>query len=132
MKFSQEVRRAAKGLFRLCMVEGELDEKRLRLIIDELITRKPRNYLAILDRLIYLIKSDQQRRVLTITSVSPLGEQEKERIFQEVRGRLPQVNCVCNTVDPEILGGVRLQVGSDVWDYSVEGSLKEVERLLAA
>ena len=48
MKLSREARRQSKELFDMSIVDGRLDENRLRTITTEIVERKPRNFVQML------------------------------------------------------------------------------------
>ena len=62
MKISKQSRREAKQLFRSCLADGLLDEKRAREVVKRLIETKPRAHLAILSHFERLLKLDIERR----------------------------------------------------------------------
>jgi F-type H+-transporting ATPase subunit delta len=72
MKISKQARREAKQLFGVAQVNGVLDEGRVRMAVQELLTQKPRGYVAILSQLERLVKLDVARRSARIESVVPL------------------------------------------------------------
>ena len=47
MKISKQARREAKSLFRICQANGLLDENRVRLAVQQVLSQKPHGYLAI-------------------------------------------------------------------------------------
>jgi F-type H+-transporting ATPase subunit delta len=49
MKISKEARRTSRQLFRVCLVDGKLDESRVRLVMAKVMESKPRGYVGILD-----------------------------------------------------------------------------------
>ena len=49
MKISKEARRTSRQLFRACLVDGKLDESRVRNVVSQVASRKPRGYISILD-----------------------------------------------------------------------------------
>ena len=79
--------------------------------------------------------SPRQRRkrlVASVTSGSELSQAQMDRlgsILQQAYGQDLQLNV---TVDPEILGGLRIQVGADVVDSTVLARLADARRRLAS
>ena len=68
----------------------------------------------------------------SVTSGSELSQAQLDRlgaILQQAYGQDLQLNV---TVDPEILGGLRIQVGADVVDSTVLARLADARRRLAS
>ena len=74
MKITKQARRDAKQLFRSCLLNGLLDENRVRQVVQQVIAQKPRGYLAILSHFQRLVKLDVARRTARIESAVQLPE----------------------------------------------------------
>ena len=61
MKSIKQVRREAKHLFRLCNVNGSLDEDRARRVLQHILASKRRGYLALATQFQRLVKFEQLR-----------------------------------------------------------------------
>jgi len=48
MKIGKQARRDGKDLYRICLVDGVLNEGRVRQVMTQVLASKPRNYLAAL------------------------------------------------------------------------------------
>ena len=123
MKSPREARKNARSLFRSCLPAGQLDAARVRAVTDALATEKPRGYLAILQAFSRLVRLELGRRHVVIESATPLTETE----VQTLRTDLLHTHGADLTFDvavrPDLIGGLRIRVGSDVWDGSVRGRL---------
>jgi F-type H+-transporting ATPase subunit delta len=127
MKVTKQARREAKQLFRACQVNGLLDENRVRQAVDQILATRPRGYLAVLSHFQRLLKLDAARRLARIESAAPLSPGLQSAIksnLERIYG--PGLNFQFSQ-QPTLLGGVRVQVGSDVYDGTVRARLKEVE-----
>ena len=63
MKISKQARRDARELFRSCMVQGALDENRVRqAVAGRRSEQKPRGYIAILSHFQRLVRLEVARR----------------------------------------------------------------------
>lgn len=101
------------------MVNGVLDEPRVRQAVSEVITRRPRGYVPILSHFQRLVRLEVQRRMARVESAVPL-----DSVLQtEVRGNLGRLYGtgldLTFAVNPALIGGIRVKVGSDVFDGSV-------------
>jgi F-type H+-transporting ATPase subunit delta len=89
---------------------------------------KPTNLVA---RFAELAAKRQQRWIATVSVTRPLTETQFARLqagLNSLYGRELKVNL---TVDPDLIGGIRVQVGDEVLDASVVTRLGELHRQLA-
>ena len=131
MKISKEARRTSRQLFRLCIADGKLDESRVRTVVNGVATSKPRGYLGILDSFSRLVANevDRQRAVVeSATQLTPAIAVELQASLSKKYGRVLSLEF---KVDPELLGGIRVKVGSDVWDGSVKARLEALKNSLS-
>jgi len=127
MRISKQARREAKQLFRAAQVSAVLDEGRVRMTVDELIARKPRGYVAILSHLERLVKLDMVRRNARIESVIPLDGAIEGTLKTALTRRYGPGLQFSFGVNPDLIGGMRVQVGSDVYDSSIRAKLTELQ-----
>ncbi|RDY72306.1 F0F1 ATP synthase subunit delta [Halobacillus trueperi] len=68
-----------------------------------------------------------------VYSVRELSEAEKQRISETFAPKVGKQSLnLTNIVDPSILGGLRLRVGNRIFDGSVSGKLRRIERKLVS
>lgn len=128
MNVSKQAARDATDLFQLCMVKGLLDKGRVRQVVEEMATARPRGYLATLASFRRLVGLECARRSARIESARPLSADQQAAVAQSLsRAYGPGLNTTF-VDNPELLGGMRIQVGSDVYDGSVRGRLATLER----
>jgi F-type H+-transporting ATPase subunit delta len=127
MKISKQARRDAKQLFRSTFVKGVMDEARVRTAVTQLLAQKPRGYVGILGHLQRLIKLEQDRRSARIESAVRLSDQDFNDVKKNLEKRYgPGLN-VSFWLNPDLIGGMRIKVGSDVYDGSVQGRLNALK-----
>lgn len=127
MKISKQNRRDAKQLFRTAVANGVLDENRVRQVVDQVLATKPRGYLAILEHFQRLIALDEARRAATVQSAVPLAPEVQADFKTNLERRYGKGLHFTFEHNPALLGGVRVQVGSDVYDGSVQARLNDLK-----
>lgn len=127
MKITKQARREAKSLFRSCQVNGLLDENRVRRATQQVIALKPHGYLAILGQLSRLVKLDQQRRTAKVESAGVLSPELQAGIREKLAQMYGAGLNLSFGQDPSLIGGLRIQIGSDVFDGSVQGRLRALQ-----
>jgi F-type H+-transporting ATPase subunit delta len=126
MKISKQAQRDARQLFRSCRVNGLLDENRVRQAVTLVLAQKPRRYLEILSRLCRLVKLDVEQHAARVESAIPLPAD----LQTDVAGRIKTIYGAGVEIsfgqNPALLGGLRIKVGSDLYDGSVRAKLESL------
>ena len=128
MKISKQAQRDARQLFRICQVNGLLDEGRVRQVLQLLGEKKPRGYVAILSRLHRLVKLDVEEHAARVESAVALPDDLRSEIsarLGKIYGAGVNLSFAAN---PALLGGLRIQVGSDLYDGSVKMRLEKLQQ----
>ena len=124
MSASKQSRRDAKQLFKACMVNGALDEARVRQTVTLVIKEKPRSYLSILKLLQHLVQLEIDRRTATVESAVPLAPDQQAAVQANLDRVYGTGLATSFSANPDLIGGLRVRVGSDVFDGSVRGRLE--------
>lgn len=132
MKISKQARRDAKSLFRAAQVDGLLDDNRARQVVDQVLAAKPRGYAAILSHFQRLLKLDIIRRTAKIESAVPLTPEVETQLKSNLELRYGKGLQFNFSQNPALIGGTRVQVGSDVYDGSVRARLNELDESFKA
>jgi F-type H+-transporting ATPase subunit delta len=130
MMSGRQAQRSARRLFRLCVVNGSLDEVRARGVVRRLVEAKRPGTLTILTRFQRLVRLDRARHRADVESAAPLPADVRAAIEADLARRHGPGTAVSFTENPALLGGVRITVGSDVYDGSVRGRLAALEARL--
>ena len=124
MKISKHARRDAKQLFQSCVNNGLLDEARARRAVTAVIQQKPRGYVAILSQFQRLVKLDLDRRTARVESATVLSAAEQAAVQGQLGRQYGPGLSLSFAENPALIGGMRIQVGSDVYDGSIHARLE--------
>src|SRR5262245_27169685 len=124
MKTVKQAQREARQLYHLCLVNGQLDEGRTRNVVAKMLATGHASALAVASRFQRLIKRDWARHSAQIASAAALPPQVRADIEAGLT-RMYGPGLITSFVeDPQLLGGVRVTAGSDVYDGSIKGGLE--------
>lgn len=126
MKISKQAQRDARQLFRGCQVNGLLDENRVRQVVALLLEKKPRGYIEILTRLHRLVKLDLAKRTVKVESAVESAPGLMAEVKASLARRYGAGLDVGFSTNPALIGGMRIQVGSDLYDGSVKTRLEKL------
>ena len=130
MKINKEIRQMSKNLLRASYTDGQLDQGRVNALVRSLIDKKPRNFRAVLDNYKRLIRLEVEKRTATIESANELAPDVARDLVANLKRRYGTDLTTRFVVNPELLGGMRIRIGSDVWDSSVRNRLQRLEATL--
>ncbi|MEM8954467.1 MAG: F0F1 ATP synthase subunit delta [Verrucomicrobiota bacterium] len=122
-KASKDAIRTARQMLQSCLVDGRLDEGRAKRWVQKISSAKPRGYLGILDTFLRMLRMEAAKHHAVVESAAELDAGVKETVTADLRAKYGSDLDAEFRVDSELLGGMRVRVGSDVWDGSVRGRL---------
>jgi F-type H+-transporting ATPase subunit delta len=123
MKISKQAKRDAKQLFRSCVAKGVLDENRARQVVQAVVTQKPRGYVGILSHFHRLVKLDLERRAARVETAVPLPADLQGNVSAQLNRLYGAGLTISFMENRALIGGLRIKVGSDVYDGSVQARL---------
>lgn len=130
MKASKDALRVARGLMRLSIVDGRIDKDRVAKIIKRIKEEKPRGHLGILTTYSRLLRLEVQKKQAVVESAEELGAQTGNDVLEDLRRKYGDDLTAEFKVNPDLIGGMRVKVGSDVWDGSVRARLEALKNKL--
>jgi F-type H+-transporting ATPase subunit delta len=123
MRRNQRTIRFAKQLFRFCLVEGLLDAGRARGGVRRILASGHRDRFAIVKRFLRLVEFDIARHSAEVETAEPLPDEVRLNLQGGLARHYGPGLTIAFIENSELIGGIRIRVGSDVYDGSVRGRL---------
>jgi len=130
MKINKEIRQLSREMLRASFTDGQLDPGRISSVIESVITRKPRNYINVLKNYRRLLRLEVEKRRARIETASEMDPATQSEVVTNLKKKYGSDLTPEFVVNPELLGGMRIRVGSDVWDGSVRNRLEQLQQQL--
>jgi F-type H+-transporting ATPase subunit delta len=130
MKINKEIRRLSRGMLRASFTDGQLDPGRIKSLVDSLIEKKPRHYIDVLKNYRRLLRLEVEKRRARVETASEVDPMTNAGLVTNLRKKYGSDLTTEFVVNPELLGGMRIRVGSDVWDGTVRNRLERLQQQL--
>jgi F-type H+-transporting ATPase subunit delta len=130
MKINKEIRQLSREMLRASFTDGQLDHGKIASLVQSLIAKRPRHFLDILQHYKRLLRLEIEKRHARIESATQLAPEAAKNITERLKKKYGASLTSEFVVDPTLLGGVRVRVGSDVWDGTVRSRLHRLEQEL--
>ena len=130
MKLNKEIRQLSRRMLQASFTDGQLDPGRIASLVDSVIAEKPRNYINVLKNYKRLLRLEVEKRHATIETASEVDPAIRSEIVSNLKSKYGYDLATDFDVDPQLLGGMRIRVGSDVWDGSVRNRLERLQHEL--
>jgi F-type H+-transporting ATPase subunit delta len=111
-------------------LDTQLDKGRISSVVQSLIAKKPRNYIKVLEDYKRLLRLEVEKRRARIESAGEMESETRSKIVANLKKKYGSDLTTEFVSNPALLGGVRIRVGSDVWDGSVRNRLQRLEQQL--
>jgi F-type H+-transporting ATPase subunit delta len=130
MKLNKEIRQLSRKMLQGSFTDGQLDPDRVSSLVGSLIAHKPRNCIDVLKNYRRLLRLELEKRHATIETASEVDPAIRSEIVANLKNKYGNDLASEFQVDPALLGGMRIRVGSDVWDGSVRNRLQRLQHEL--
>ena len=130
MKITKEIRQLSREMLRASFTDGQLDRGKIASLVQSLIAKRPRHFMAVLQNYKRLLRLEIEKRHARIESATQLAPQAAANIFERLKKKYGSDLTTEFVVDPTLLGGVRVRVGSDVWDGTLRNRLERLQQQL--
>jgi len=130
MKINKEIRWLSREMLRASFTDGQLDPGRITSLVDSLIARKPRKYIEILKNYRRLLRLELEKRQARIETANEVDSTMSSELVANLKKKYGSDLTTEFVINPELLGGMRIRVGSDVWDGTVRNRLERLQQEL--
>jgi F-type H+-transporting ATPase subunit delta len=130
MKSTKVARKVSRELFRHSFTSGKLDQEKISNMVQTVLATKPRRYVDVLKDYQRLLHLEVEKRHAVIESASPLNRSLGDRIVANLRARYGEDLTTEFRTNPELLGGLKIKIGNDVWDGSIKSRLNQLREQL--
>ena len=130
MKINREIRQLSREMLRVSFTDGQLDPGRISSIVDSLIARKPRRYIDVLKNYRRLLRLELEKRQAKIETANEVDSATSSELVGNLKKKYGSDLTTEFVVNPGLLGGMRIRVGSDVWDGTVRNRLERLQQEL--
>ena len=127
MKITKEARQLSRQLFRLSLTDNRLDRAKVTSIVQTVLTQKPRHYLGALEAYQRLLRLEIAKRHAVIESAGTLSEDTSSSVLSTLKQKYGDDLTVEFKVNPDLIAGMRIRIGSDVLDGSVRSRLARLQ-----
>ena len=130
MKINKEIRQLSREMLRASFTDGQFDRGKIASLVQSLIARRPRHFMAVLQYYKRLLRLELEKRHARIESATELSAKAAFDIGARLKKKYGDDLTTEFLVDPALLGGIRVRVGSDVWDGTLRNRLERLQQQL--
>ncbi len=120
---ASQLKRSAKLIYRWCLVEGNLDQSRVREVVRHVLQLKRRGYLAVLGEFKRLVRLELAKHDARVESAVPLQVDLQTRLRRSLESAYGPDLRTQFAENSELIGGIRIRVANDIYDGSVKSKL---------
>jgi F-type H+-transporting ATPase subunit delta len=93
------------------------------------VVARERTFGQTIEGYVTLAAAQKNRVVATVRVAGPLSADQRDRLRAALRQKIGREVAIQEVIDPDILGGVRVELGEEVFEGTVSGRLEEARRL---
>ena len=128
MKLNKEIRQFSLEMLRASFTDAQLDNGKISTLVQSLITKKPRHYVDVLKYYKRLLRLEIEKRHARIESAMKLDPETSKQIVDRLKRKYGNDLTADFQVDPALLGGLRVRLGSNVWDGTLRNRLERLQQ----
>jgi F-type H+-transporting ATPase subunit delta len=93
------------------------------------VAARERTFAQTIEGYVTLAAAQKNRVVATVRIAQPLTEDQRDRLVAALTNQIGRQVTIQEVIDPDILGGVRVELGDEVFEGTVSGRLEAARRL---
>jgi F-type H+-transporting ATPase subunit delta len=93
------------------------------------VAARERTFAQTIEGYVTLAAAQKNRVVATVRVAKPLTEDQRDRLVRALTNQIGRQVTIQEVIDPDILGGVRVELGDEVFEGTVSGRLEAARRL---
>jgi len=95
------------------------------------VAARERTFAHTIEGFVTLAAEHKNRVVATVRVASPMTRKQRDRLRRSLSGQVGREVAVQEIIDPEVLGGVRVELGDEVFEGTVAERLEQARRLFS-
>jgi F-type H+-transporting ATPase subunit delta len=127
MKLDKESRKLSKQLFQASFTDGRIDGQKVSIVGNKLVESRPRHAVGLFKEYQRLVRLEVEKHHALIESAAELDSATAGQLVDNLKAKYGADLTTDFRVTPELLGGIRIKIGSDVFDSSVRERLNRLE-----
>lgn len=131
MKEKKELKKIAARLVKLSFDKGKVNKLTAEEVLKALKTLPKAQVIYALNKFIKGLKKKSAENTANIESAVPLSKKQLVDISSKLSNEFV-ITEVVNTVNPDILGGIRVKLGDTVLDYSLQNKISQIGKVIEA
>lgn len=128
MRGNKQIRKTARAILQLSLKDGELDAERAGAVLKALEAHPPRHYRSVLREYQNQVRKHVERSQALVEYAGPLPSNLINNIEASFSARYARPITAIPRENPELIAGVRIRIGSDVYDSSIANHLQELAK----
>jgi F-type H+-transporting ATPase subunit delta len=131
MKVSKTARKSARLLYGVVFTDGRLDHAKVRSALASIQQKHPAGAAEVLNEFQRLIRLYLESHAAVVETSGPLSAPETASLEKSLTTRFGPETTFSYLVNPDLIAGIRVKIGSDVYDASVRERLHRLRAELA-
>lgn len=129
-KSKKENLKIARKLFKISLSNNDLDRSRIKAVVDEIKKSYKKAALGVLKSYLSIVQRKIQRQTLIVESAQLLGSNEIMRLKDSFEKKSSEKITAKLIQNPSILGGFKITLDDNQWDYSIRGKIDRMKETL--
>lgn len=128
IRTAAQAKRKARQLFGFCLVNGRLDRDRVLNVVSIVRQHRYRGYFRVLKEFERLVRLEVRAYTAEVESATALSHLSEIKVRERVQSAYGSRTTTIFEINPGLIGGLRIRIGSDVYDGTVQAKLAMLKR----